>query len=79
MSRISIRSVLAALVALLALGVAVHGDAAKERPGAIADRAQPDPLVGTTSDEDLGKFAPVGMADAIDRVAGTHTAGDAAR
>jgi hypothetical protein len=57
------RSVLVALAALLAVGIALHGDTAK-------GRAQSDPLVNALGEEELGKFAVVDMVDALDRVAG---------
>jgi hypothetical protein len=79
MSMISTRSVLAVLVALLALGVALHGDAPKGSPAAIADRAQSGPLVGALSDEELGKFAVVEMGEALGRVAGAQTSRGAAQ
>jgi len=73
MTRVATRvSVLAALAALLVAGVAMRGESTRERLDAVG--AQPDPLVGTLSDEELGKFAVVDMADALDRAVGTHAA-----
>ncbi len=62
-SSILTRSVLAAFAALLVVGIALHGDVAK-------GRAQSDPLVNALGDEELAKFEPIDMADALDRVAG---------
>ncbi len=50
-------SLLAALGALLFAGAAVHGESTKS------------PLVSSLGTDELGKFAVVDMADAIDRVA----------
>ncbi len=50
----------------------MRGESTRERLDAVG--AQPDPLVGTLSDEELGKFAVVDMADALDRAVGTHAA-----
>ena len=61
---ISTHFVLAALAALLAVGIAFHGDTAK-------GRAQSNPLVTVLGEEELAKFTAVDMADALDRVAGT--------
>ena len=66
-SGILARSVLAAFAALLALGIALHGDTAK-------GRAQSDSLVNALGEEELGKFAVVDMLDAIERVAGVNGA-----
>jgi hypothetical protein len=65
-SSILARSVLAVVAALLALGIALHGDTAK-------GRAQSDPLVNALGEEELAKFAVVDMADALGRVAGANT------
>jgi hypothetical protein len=62
-SSIFVRSALAAFAALLAVGIALHGDTAK-------GRAQPVPLVNALGEEELAKFTAVDMADALDRVAG---------
>jgi len=61
-SSIWARFVLAAFAALLAVGIALHGDTAK-------GRAQSDPLINALGEEELAKFAVVDMFDALDRVA----------
>lgn len=66
-SSILARFVLAAFAALLAVGIALHGDTAK-------GRAQSDPLVTALGEEELAKFTAVDMADALDRVAGDPAA-----
>lgn len=66
-SSIFARSVLAAFAALLAVGIALHGDTAK-------GRVQSDPLVNALGEEDLAKFTAIDMADALDRVAGANGA-----
>jgi hypothetical protein len=58
-------SVLAAFGALLFAGLAVHGE--------------PTALVNALGADELGKFAVVDMADALDRVAGPARASDAAK
>ncbi len=77
---LSARSVPAALAALVALGLALHGDVAKGRLGSLDDRAPSAPLVNALGEEDLGKFAVVDMVDALGRVAGAdgarHTSSD---
>jgi len=71
MSRTSTRiSVLAALAALLVAGIAMQGDSARTRRDPVG--IQPDPLVGTLSDDELGKFSVVDMADALGRAARTQ-------
>ena len=66
-SSIRARSVLAAFAALLAVGIALHGETAM-------GWAQPVPLVNALGEEDLAKFTAVGMADALDRVTGANGA-----
>jgi hypothetical protein len=51
-----------ALVALFAAGVAVYGGAAKARPTGSAQ------LLNPLGEDDLGKFAVVDMATALERV-----------
>jgi hypothetical protein len=61
-------SVLAALIALLIAGTAaVQGEPTKA------------PLVNALGAAELGKFAVVDLADALDRVAGPARASDAAK
>jgi hypothetical protein len=66
-SSILARFVLAAFAALLAVGIALHGDTAK-------GRAQSDPLVTALGEDELARFTVVDMADALDRVAGANGA-----
>jgi hypothetical protein len=66
-SSIWARSVLAAFAALIAVGIALHGNTAK-------GRAQPVPLVNALGEEELARFTAVDMADALDRVAGDPAA-----
>ena len=61
-SGILVRSVLAAFAALVAVGIALHGDTAK-------GRAPSDLLVNALGEEQLAKFAAVDLADAVERVA----------
>ena len=61
-SGILARSILAAFVALVVAGIALHGDTAK-------GRAQSDPLINALGEQDLAKFTAVDMADAVERVA----------
>jgi hypothetical protein len=56
-----VRFVLAALAVLLAVGTGAV--ALREKP------ASPDSLVNALGEDDLGKFAIVDMADAVERVA----------
>jgi len=61
------RLVLAALAALLGIGIALHGDTAGARLGAHEPATS---LVIVPGEVDLAKFAAVDMVDALDRVAG---------
>ena len=60
------RLVLAALAALLGIGVAFHGDTAGARVGAHEPATS---LVIVPGEDDLAKFAAVDMVDALDHVA----------
>jgi hypothetical protein len=67
----SLRSILVAVAALIAVGIAFRGDLAQ-------GRAQSDPLVRAQGEQELQDFAVVDMVDALDRVAGsTRSATDA--
>jgi hypothetical protein len=67
MRRIDTRSiarfVLAALVAVFALGMTLHG-------GTENSPAEQTPLVSALSEHDLAQFTPIAMPDALGRVAG---------
>jgi hypothetical protein len=63
--------ILAALVAVFAVGMTVHG-------GAEHSPAQATPLVSALAEQDLATFTAVDMADALGRVAGTSRTSDSA-
>ena len=62
-SSILTRSVLAAFAALLVVGIALQGHTANGRVPSEA-------LINALGEEDLAKFEPIDMADALDRIAG---------